>query len=85
MNKLSEPKALLLCPFCGGEATLYTDNSEDEESWDVMCGTRKCFMEFGADWFLRKEQAIKAWNTRVEQKVYLPYQTMTITNQCDDK
>jgi Lar family restriction alleviation protein len=48
------------CPFCGGEAIM-RDNKLGCTIWIVGC--RKC----GADAGFRtdKEEAIKAWNTRV--------------------
>lgn len=54
MDKLRE------CPFCGGEAII-RDNKLVCTIWIVGCS--KC----GADGGLRtdKEEAIKAWNTRV--------------------
>ena len=49
---------LKLCPFCGGESK-YSD-----EHVAVFC--TQCFVETGDN--DTKEEAVKAWNTRVKIK-----------------
>lgn len=54
------------CPFCGGEAEVdwYTDNG-NETHWFVYCCDCSCELSFGAK--ISKEQAIEAWNNRVNE------------------
>jgi Lar family restriction alleviation protein len=49
-------KKLLDCPFCGGEARFSTEDG----NW-INC--KSCGAE--TDYFEQREEAIKAWNTRV--------------------
>ncbi|MEW6115643.1 MAG: Lar family restriction alleviation protein [Nitrospirota bacterium] len=67
---------LLPCPFCGNEAKLYEDSeyaSEDLRKYSVSCTGCSCSLgALGDDHddnpeylFSSKEEAIKAWNTRV--------------------
>lgn len=52
---------LKFCPFCGGEAKLW--QGEASGAWFTEC--RNC----GAgimNYICRKEEAVKAWNTRHE-------------------
>lgn len=49
-------KKLLPCPFCGGEARFSTEDG----NW-INC--KSCGAE--TDYFEQREEAIKAWNTRV--------------------
>ena len=46
------------CPFCGGEAIL-----EGTYMFDVIC--TKCGVR--TSWYKTKEEAIEAWNRRVEE------------------
>ena len=48
------------CPFCGGEAIVDMDESWYWK-WEVLC--IKCDCTLGH--FNHKEEAIKAWNKRV--------------------
>ena len=57
MNKRTQRKGLLPCPYCGGKAGLYQDYTS---SWCVQCD--KC----GATTLKGdKEDVIKKWNRRV--------------------
>jgi len=62
------------CPFCGGEAKLFTKENEyndAQQSWDIRCvGSdgldAPCYLYDGADWWAdNKEEIIKLWNRRV--------------------
>lgn len=56
-----------LCPFCGGEPELYT---EDENYWEpsaVYCYCTACLAR--GSYAFNKEEAIAYWNTRVIRKV----------------
>ena len=73
MDKLTpEQRELKPCPFCGSKAELFQrelfgsdhDFSKDNDNWDVRCSADNCYLVDGADWWLIKEQAILAWNTR---------------------
>ena len=65
------------CPFCGGEAELV--QNIDHKEWFVMCCEGKLIM----CWYEKRDEAIKAWNTRVNEppeptlKDYLPEPTKT--------
>ena len=55
------------CPFCGGKANVL--NSIElgcgfDNCFDIECGTKGCFLEFGCEWFDTKEDVIKKWNKR---------------------
>lgn len=55
------------CPFCGGKAEMiYTKSIE---SWTVECALDKgeCNVIPGTRPFDTKEEAIAAWNRRVEE------------------
>jgi len=74
----------LLCPFCGGPATLEEDvnDSVGISSWAVGCdelgGTIQCIGVFNvATTFARKIEAANAWNTRDGKLVTLLEQPMT--------
>ena len=57
-KRLTEKGMLLRCPFCGGIPTVKNLAGD--------CCTIKCYRcdtELGRRW-LKKESAIKAWNTR---------------------
>lgn len=56
INKELEP-----CPFCGGKAWCYNDGAY----WHPECVV--CYATLG-EWFDSCEEAITAWNTRVELK-----------------
>lgn len=55
------PNELLPCPFCGGTANLHI-----HDRYGVEC--ENCSMGLGCI-KLTKEDAIKAWNTRVNNRV----------------
>jgi Lar family restriction alleviation protein len=79
---------LLPCPFCGGPAKLYYDDSGDYErhwSWLIECSGCECDMTRR-----KKEDVIAAWNKRdwsaamaivhsVHSTKFVPT-TMTTTN-----
>lgn len=50
------------CPFCGGEAHLFEDNSHST-AFDVGCWHQDCPVNPQA-WGKTREKAIAAWNTR---------------------
>ena len=62
---------ILPCPFCGGAATVQEDiryprNLDDGvQAYEVVCSNLKCVI-YNCDnkYFLNKEEAINAWNTR---------------------
>lgn len=56
---MSDPKKLLPCPFCGGEA--YLEEILEYHNY-VHCTNCEC--EKGRFQTYKKSQAIKAWNTR---------------------
>lgn len=64
-EKLS--RALKSCPFCGGEASLYSDYKHDPEKryyW-ALCDNDACLVEcFTDNDYYSEESAIKMWNTR---------------------
>lgn len=51
--------SLLPCPFCGGEAAVFTYNNEE---YDVKCRNPYCLAK-SSRWDTEAE-AIEAWNTR---------------------
>lgn len=56
------------CPFCGREPRLIERNSGQlmgDSKYDVGCYKEGCYLEFGADWWFEKEDAIQKWNNRV--------------------
>lgn len=65
-----EDKELLPCPFCGGEAKLWSHHyaEEDLTLWQVRCNRdflrKKCYMNDSFVTFGTEEEAIEAWNTR---------------------
>lgn len=73
---------LLPCPFCGGEAKLWSHHYEEEDLtlWQVRCNRdllgKKCYMNDSFVTFGTEEEAIESWNRRVErtcvmEKVFL--------------
>lgn len=61
---MSETK-LLPCPFCGGEADLVKYIGKlDCKKFAVECRNIECPTLPCTEWYLDKEEAIKAWNTR---------------------
>ena len=50
------------CPFCGGEAKIEINTEMGGTQYQVLC--TKCPVTVGRYWFWKKEEAIKAWNTR---------------------
>ena len=61
------------CPFCGGEAKLWSNHyaEEDLTLWQVRCNRdflrKKCYMNDSFVSFGTEEEAIEAWNTRAER------------------
>ena len=53
------------CPFCGGEASIFGDESTD--TWNVFCGNGLCPAEPGTAICFSEREAIEAWNTRAER------------------
>lgn len=56
------------CPFCGGEAKINTEDVFAEEGYFVGCVNEDCIGStvIGVI-FYEKEDAIRAWNRRVEE------------------
>ena len=52
---------LLPCPFCGGEAIVYTD--EETNCYMIGCKSN-CAVEPMTEWCETEENAIAQWNTR---------------------
>lgn len=50
------------CPFCGGDAKLEINREMGGTQYQVLC--TNCPTTVGRHWFWKKEDAIKAWNTR---------------------
>lgn len=73
---------LLLCPFCGGEASrIAAQQSEDGTYYPAACGCSKCGIwrwgesDYGHNGFATKEdckesmeQAVSKWNTRMPEQ-----------------
>ena len=61
---------LKLCPFCGGKAMYFYRESKDSHGWSyevdhgVSCNSIDCYANMGT--YETKEEAISAWNRRVE-------------------
>lgn len=63
------------CPFCGGEAIMQKDRrwpdgyDDGVTTYEVICTNTNCVI-YRADnrYFLTKQDAINAWNRRVEDK-----------------
>lgn len=55
---------LRACPFCGQEAELH---QEGKNAWGIECMGCHVFLPSDS-WYLTKEIAIKAWNTRPQPK-----------------
>lgn len=54
------------CPFCGGQALIYTTGALDSRKYRVMCGERvDCSCLLNA--FDTKEEAKNAWNRRITE------------------
>lgn len=59
------------CPFCGGEAEVWSHHYKEEDItlWQVRCKRdfcgEKCYMNDSFVTFGTEEEAIEAWNTRV--------------------
>lgn len=51
------------CPFCGGEAKSYSTN---RGFWGVDCESNECFTHTMVADYITEEEAIEAWNTRVD-------------------
>ena len=59
------------CPFCEKPAEFIVRHVEEDcrrevvDYFDVGCNTRRCYLEYGADWHLEsKAEAARMWNTR---------------------
>jgi len=61
MNECKEPKVLLPCPFCGGEAHTFCN---DVQGWSIHC--MECEQQFMQP---TEDITIKQWNTRPVEDV----------------
>lgn len=56
------------CPFCSKTAKIIDTSQQlidNNKYYDIACGTKGCFLEFGAGYsFETKEEVIKIWNRR---------------------
>ena len=53
------------CPFCGGEAEAIKAHHIFENPYVVICSNEKCRASLGM-FSKTKEEAIEAWNRRVD-------------------
>ena len=79
-NKLkpsgNNPNGLLPCPFCGGSASISShtsvfalgDGDHKRISFEVHCNFCPCTMRFHFQRVTTKEEAIDAWNKRVDKE-----------------
>lgn len=70
---MTENEQLKPCPFCGGKAEVFINNVD--KLWNVCCYDEYndydcCGVEIGD--FLTEQEAIKAWNTRVNPTIVCP-------------
>ena len=61
------------CPFCGKDASVLSRDDDwnscrpSDTYWMVGCDTEDCIGEWSSDqYFVSKEEAVTAWNTRKE-------------------
>jgi len=66
------------CPFCGGEASMFCDESTD--TWNVFCDNVPCPAEPGTAICFSEQEAIDAWNTRAYYEAELDALPMTEEN-----
>jgi|GEM_PF-3520010 len=66
-DKIREMK-LKPCPFCGKKARLGSLGG-DKSNWLIWCKCGHAVSETGCGYGDTKEEIIKAWNTRAEDKV----------------
>ena len=52
------------CPFCGGKASVFCDESTD--TWNVFCDNGLCPVEPATVICFSERGAIEAWNTRAD-------------------
>ena len=57
------PKKIKLCPFCGGEAK--AKKIHNTQYYYVACVNDACCVDASTDLFFTEEEAISAWNHRV--------------------
>lgn len=55
------------CPFCGLPGYLYDSYKDNTQILRVMCTRRDC--AFLLNHFYSSEAAVRAWNTRLNEKV----------------
>ena len=51
------------CPFCGGAAEVYCDREMGGSQYRIKC--TNCPADVGRHWYWKKNDAIAAWNRRV--------------------
>lgn len=56
------------CPFCGGKAFVHHVIGGYRDLYRVHCGNEDCPTETATKWQWKKEQAIEAWNRRVDNE-----------------
>jgi len=55
------------CPFCGGEATIFTDYCDitKKQYWNASCKNSGCFIQPKTHFVIySKEAALQHWNAR---------------------
>ena len=54
------------CPFCGSKAYAYkSKNFLGQEYWGIECESNECIVHTMVADYSTKEEAIEAWNKRV--------------------
>ena len=58
-----DKSSLLPCPFCGGEATMFSDDG----LFNIYCDNDFCDVRPGIDTCFSEAEAVEAWNTRADR------------------
>ena len=60
------------CPFCGGEPILDEDSvaftNKPKSCFQILCINRQCGVHLKTKWRETKQEAIEAWNRRVNDE-----------------
>jgi len=65
------------CPFCGGVGSLIP-HADDGDYVGVFCQNEDCGGHAGKDWFMKRDEAIAAWNRRADTKECARQQPTTV-------